>query len=86
MKYGRKSLSCEKLAADVRPTTIRIMKKVGERCERRRSERGLGKRMLYLDVIYDSGRKKTHTLSPFCMWMRGKKRAASSTGLRTRGL
>ena len=72
MKYGRQSLSCEELAADVRPAT-RIMKKAGERWERRMSERGLGKRMLYLDVIYDSGRRKTRTHPPFCMWMRENK-------------
>ena len=84
MKYGRKSLSCEELAADVRPTS-RIMRQAGERWERRMSERGLGKRMLCLDVIYDSGRRKTQTYSPFCMWTR-KKSAVSSAGLRNRAI
>lgn len=72
MEYGRTSLSCEELPADVRPTT-RIVKKVGERWGRGMSERGLGKRMLYLDVIYDSSRRKTRTYPPFCMWMREEK-------------
>lgn len=73
MKHGRKSLSCEELAADVTPTTTRIMKKVRERWERRISEKGLGKRMLYLYVVYDSGRTRPQTLSPFCMWTRDSK-------------
>lgn len=68
MKHGRKSSSCEELAADVTLTTTRIMKKVRERWERSISEKGLGKRMLYLYVVYDSGRTKLQTLSPFCMW------------------
>lgn len=72
MKCGRKSLSCEELAADLKPPTG-IMKKVGERWERRMSERGLGKRMLRFDVICDSQRRKTEMHPPFCTRMRGEK-------------
>lgn len=74
LEYGRKSLICKELPADVR-LTIRIVKKVGKRegWGRGMSERGLGKRMLYLNVIYDSSRRKTRTCPPFCMWMREEK-------------
>lgn len=55
------------MVSDVRLTT-RITEEVGERWERRMSERGLGKRMLYLGVIYELGKNQKR----FCMWVMGK--------------